>query len=120
MKTKRVVKLSELHQIIGNYLYMYGDADITSIATHTNGDPNNHLKYSFHLAPIDRELEVNEEETVLGIDYHKIPIEDKISVGIKYVDEPLNGQLCECCGNPVHSTSVTTKVCNKCASQYEF
>lgn len=120
MKTKRVVKLSELHQIIGNYLYMYGDANITSIATHTNGDPKNHLKYSLHLAPIDRELEPNEEETILGIDYYEIPIKESISSGFKYVDEPLNGHVCECCGNPVHSTSATTKVCNKCASEYQF
>lgn len=120
MKTKRVVKLSELHQIIGNYLYMYGDANITSIATHTNGDPKNHLKYSLHLAPIDRELELNEEETLLGIDYHEVPIKESISSGLKYVNEPLNGYMCECCGNPVYSTSVTTKVCNKCASEYQF
>lgn len=120
MKTKRITKLSELHQIIGNYLYMYGDADIASIATHTNGDPNNHLKYTLHLAPIDRELEINEEENVLQIDYHTISIEEKIPSGIKTVDEPLNGLNCECCGKPVHSTSATRKVCNKCASQYKF
>ena len=120
MKTKRIVKLSELHQIIGNYLYMYGDANVASIATHTNGDLNNHLKYSLHLTPIDRELELNEEETILGIDYREISIEENIPSGIKYVEEPLNGRICECCGNPVYSTSSTTKVCNRCASQYEF
>ena len=79
MKTKRVVKLSELHQIIGNYLYMYGDANITSIATHTNGDPKNHLKYSLRLAPIVRELELIEEETLLGFDYHEVPIEEPVA-----------------------------------------
>lgn len=120
MKTKRVVKLSELHQIIGNYLYMNGDANIASIATHTNSDHNNHLKYSFCLTPLDRVLKLNEEEDVLTIDYHEVPIKESISSGLKYVDEPLNGHMCECCGNPVHSTSATTKVCNKCASEYQF
>ena len=63
-----------------------------------------------------------EEEMILGIDYHEILIveQNKISSGIKYVDEPYNGQYCECCGEPVKSTSAITRVCNKCASKYEF
>lgn len=124
MKTKRVVKLSELHQIIGNYLYMYGDANIVSIATHTNGDHKNHLKYSLHLAPIDRELEPNEEETMLGIDYHEIPIEEPAATfSQKTIIRPskrFNGNICECCGKPVDSENKVVKVCNKCASEYQF
>ena len=120
MKTKRIVKLSELHQIIGNYLYMHGDANIASIATCTNSDYNNHIKYKFNLTPINGVLALDEED-ILTINYHEVSIEEeKTASGIKYVDEPLNGQCCECCGEPVYSTSATTKVCNKCASQYEF
>lgn len=124
MKTKRVVKLSELHQIIGNYLYTCGDANIESIATHTNGNPNNHLKYSLHLSPIDRELELNEEETILGIDYHEVPIEES---AVTFSHETMirsakrfNGNICECCGKPVDSENEVIKVCNKCASEYKF
>ena len=124
MKTKRVVKLSELHQIIGNYLYMYGDANIASIATHTNGDPENHLKYSLHLAPIDRELELNEEETILGIDYHEIPIEEPAATfSQKTIIRPskrFNENICECCGKPVDSENKVVKVCNKCVSEFKF
>jgi len=124
MKTKRVVKLSELHQIIGNYLYMHGDANITSIATHTNGHPKNQLKYSLRLAPIDRELELNEEETILGIDYHEVPIEEPVATfSQKTITRPskrFNGNICECCGEPVDSENEVVKVCNKCASEYQF
>ena len=124
MKTKRVVKLSELHQIIGNYLYMYGDANIASIATHTNGDPENHLKYSLHLAPIDRELELNEDETILGIDYHEIPIEEPAATfSQKTIIRPsmrFNGNICVCCGKPISSSSATVRVCNKCVSEFKF
>ena len=35
-------------------------------------------------------------------------------------DYPANGNQCVICGNPIHSTSVTTKVCDKCASEYKF
>ena len=124
MKTKRVVKLSELHQIIGNYLYMYGDANIASIATHCNGDPKNHLNYSLHLAPIDRELKLNEEETILKIDYHEIPIEEPAATfSQKTIIRPsnrFNGNKCECCGGLVDSENKVVKVCNKCASEYQF
>ena len=35
-------------------------------------------------------------------------------------DYPTNGNQCVICGNPIHSISVTTKVCDKCASEYKF
>lgn len=120
MKTKRIVRLSELHQIIGNYLYMHGDADITSIATHTNGDPNNHLKYSLHLAPIDREMLPNEDEDVLGINYHEISIKENISLESKATNKSFNTNNCVCCGKPIDSSSATIKVCNACANEYKF
>lgn len=34
-----MAKLSEMHRLIGNYLELYGDKDVTSIATR-NGSPN--------------------------------------------------------------------------------
>lgn len=124
MKTKRVVKLSELHQIIGNYLYMYGDANIASIATHTNSDHNNHLKYSFCLTPLDRVLKLNEEEDVLTIDYHEIPIEEPAATfSQKTIIRPskrFNGNVCVCCGKPVDSEDKVVMVCNKCASEFKF
>ena len=35
-------------------------------------------------------------------------------------DYPYNGNQCELCGKPVHSTNATQVVCNKCASEYKF
>lgn len=35
-------------------------------------------------------------------------------------DYPYNGNQCKLCGKPVHSTSATQEVCDKCASEYKF
>ena len=35
-------------------------------------------------------------------------------------DYPYNGNQCKLCGKPVHSTSATQVVCDKCASEYKF
>lgn len=120
MKTKKIVKLSEIYQIIGDYLHANGDANVESIATHNNRDPKNHLKYTLHLSPINRELESYEEEKVICIDYNERVIKQTIPSGIKEVDEPLNGRTCVCCGQAVHSTSATRKVCNKCVNEFKF
>ena len=39
---------------------------------------------------------------------------------IKTVDYPYTGNRCKICGKPVHSTSATQVVCDKCASEYKF
>lgn len=47
-----MVKLSEIHNAIGNYLYMYGDKDVTSIATWNGTAP---VQYTFNLHDIYEE-----------------------------------------------------------------
>jgi hypothetical protein len=42
-------KLSEIHNAIGNYLYMHGDKDVTSIATWNGTSP---IKYTLNLHDI--------------------------------------------------------------------
>lgn len=130
MKTKRITKLSDIHKMIGNFLYMHGDADVTSIATHTNSDLNDHTKYSFHLHPISGSENSVADEEIIFVNYNNVIFDEnnKVIEVIPNSDthdsgdfkEPYNGQFCECCGNPVRSTSAVTRVCNKCASEYQF
>ena len=54
------------------------------------------------------EVEISKEQT------------SEIASLIKTVDYPYNGNQCKLCGNPVHSTSATQVVCDKCASEYKF
>lgn len=42
-------KLSEIHNAIGNYLYMHGDKDVTSIATWNGSSP---IEYTLNLHDI--------------------------------------------------------------------
>ena len=73
MKTKRVTLLSDLHKIIGNYLYENGDANIVSIMTHNSGDMNNKKKYSLVLRDVKADpYEAGVEEKLLTIDYRDV------------------------------------------------
>lgn len=54
------------------------------------------------------EVEISKEQT------------SEIASLIKTVDYPYNGNQCKLCGKPVHSTSATQVVCDKCASEYKF
>ena len=45
-----MAKLSDLHNAIGNYLYMHGDKDATSIAT--GGGYSNPIQYTLRLHDI--------------------------------------------------------------------
>lgn len=77
MKTKRITLLSELHKLIGNYLYENGDANIVSIMTHNSGDINDKKKYSLVL----RDVKANPyaagvEENFLTIDYRDVVEKD--------------------------------------------
>lgn len=44
-----MAKLSEIHKAIGNYLFMHGDKDVTSIATWSGSSP---IEYTFNLHDI--------------------------------------------------------------------
>ena len=136
MKTKRITKLSDIHKLIGNFLYMHGDADVTSIATHTNSDSNDRTKYSFHLHPINSSENNMADEEIIFVNYDTVMSdENNTMVEIEKAVEtaspldssafedfktPCNGLLCELCGEPVRSTSAVVRVCNKCASEYKF
>lgn len=74
MNTKRITYLSELHKIIGNYLYEHGDADIRSIGTHCNRDHSNHLKYSLLVHNFKESDEWKEDR--ICIDYHNVDIKE--------------------------------------------
>lgn len=79
MKTKRITLLSELHNLIGNYLYENGDANIVSIMTHNSGDINNKKKYSLVLRDIKADPhEFGVKEDFLTIDYRDV-IEKEIN-----------------------------------------
>lgn len=44
-----MAKLSEIHNAIGNYLYIHGDKEVTSIATWCSSAP---YEYTFNLCDI--------------------------------------------------------------------
>lgn len=44
-----MVKLSEIYRLIGNYIELHGDKDVTSIATHCG---RSEYKYTFNLHDI--------------------------------------------------------------------
>ena len=73
MKTKRITLLSDLHKLIGNYLYENGDANIVSIMTHNSGDINNKKKYSLVLRDVKADpYAAGIEEKFLTIDYRDV------------------------------------------------
>lgn len=77
MKTKRVTLLSELHKLIGNYLYENGDANIVSIMTHNSGDINDKKKYSLVLRDVKADpYAADVEEKFLTIDYRDVVEKD--------------------------------------------
>ena len=83
MNNKRVTLLSELHKIIGNYLYENGDANIVSIMTHNSGDINNKKKYSLVLRDVKADpCAAGVEENFITIDYRDI-IEKDIDFSMK-------------------------------------
>ena len=51
MIKRRIVKLSDIHKTIGNYLYQFGDADVQSIATHCNHPDK--LQFTLNLADLN-------------------------------------------------------------------
>lgn len=69
MNVKRITYLSELYNIIGNYLHQHGDANILAMATHTNSDINNHTHYSISLENLNDDLK---EIKTISINYHEI------------------------------------------------
>lgn len=79
MNNKRVTLLSDLHKIIGNYLYEHGDANIVSVMTHNSGDINNKKKYSLILRDVKADpYAADVEEKFLTIDYRDV-VEKNIS-----------------------------------------
>lgn len=42
-----MAKLSEIYRLIGNYIELHGDKDVTSIATHCGS--GRHYEYTFNL-----------------------------------------------------------------------
>lgn len=89
MKTKRVTLLSELHKIIGNYLYENGDANIVSIMTHNSGDINNKKKYSLVLRDVKADpYAADVEEKFLTIDYRDV-VEKDINFPINIEEEEI-------------------------------
>lgn len=45
-----MAKLSEIHRLIGNYIELHGDKDVTSISTHCGGGRS--YEYTFNLHDI--------------------------------------------------------------------
>ena len=81
MINKRITLLSDLHKLIGNYLYENGDANIVSIMTHNSGDINNKKKYSLVLRDVKADPHgFGIEEKILTVEYRDI-IEKDIYFG---------------------------------------
>lgn len=128
MKTKRITKLSDIHKMIGNFLYMHGDADVTSIATHTNSDLNDHTKYSFHLHPISGSENSIADEEIIFVNYDTVIFDEnntmveieKAVETVSQLDSSTSEDFKELYNELVRSRSAVTRVCNKCASEYQF
>ena len=90
MKTKRITLLSELHKLIGNYLYENGDANIVSIMTHNSGDINDKKKYSLVLRDVKADpYAADVEEKFLTIDYRDVVEKDIVFVSKEMMEKNL-------------------------------
>lgn len=127
MSNKRVTLLSELHKLIGNYLYENGDANIVSIMTHNSGDINNKKKYSLVLRDVKADpYAAGVEEKFLTIDYRDVVEKDIGFVSKEMIEKNLppilpprvikesifgNYPVCYFCGRKVKEFDRRCKCC---------